>query len=125
MQTQECFRCTDPIEKHDSTPHYRYNGWKNHETWAVSLWIGNEESSYRYWREQAAKQKEHPSQLSQHWDKPQAACYSLTQQLKDEITKQVLACLQESAQASMASDLLYSSLCEVDWQEIAESLLEN
>ena len=24
-----------------------YNGWKNYETWNVTLWIGNEESMYR------------------------------------------------------------------------------
>ena len=26
-----------------------YNGWPNYETWAVALWLGNEEVSYRFW----------------------------------------------------------------------------
>lgn len=30
-----------------------YSGYKNYETWAVALWISNEESSYNYWREVA------------------------------------------------------------------------
>jgi hypothetical protein len=25
----------------------RYNGWKNHDTWNIALWFGNEEALYR------------------------------------------------------------------------------
>jgi hypothetical protein len=34
-----------------------YNGWTNYETWAVSLWLGNEESSYRHWAYTAQARK--------------------------------------------------------------------
>jgi len=27
-----------------------YNGWTNHATWAVNLWVLNDESTYREWR---------------------------------------------------------------------------
>ena len=30
-----------------------YNGWCNYETWAVHLWLTNEQSSYFHWRERA------------------------------------------------------------------------
>jgi hypothetical protein len=30
-----------------------YNGWSSYETWAVALWLDNEEGSQRYWQERA------------------------------------------------------------------------
>lgn len=32
-----------------------HQGWTNYETWAVSLWINNDEYLNRYWAEMAAK----------------------------------------------------------------------
>ena len=37
----------------DNMEEKRYNGWTNYETWAVNLWIDNDQGSYTYWREQA------------------------------------------------------------------------
>lgn len=28
-----------------------YNGWKNHATWNVALWIGNDEGMYNFAKE--------------------------------------------------------------------------
>ena len=28
-----------------------YQGWTNYETWAVNLWLDNEEGVHDYWRE--------------------------------------------------------------------------
>lgn len=30
-----------------------YEGWSNYETWAVNLWLENDEGSYRYWCDRA------------------------------------------------------------------------
>lgn len=81
-----------------------YNGWKNYETWCVSLWIDNEEGSYNQSREMARDSE---------------STIELADALKDWI--------EESApemDASVWSDLLNAALSEVDWYEIAENYRE-
>ena len=31
----------------------KYNGWTNYETWAIKLWMDNDEGEYEYWQETA------------------------------------------------------------------------
>jgi hypothetical protein len=89
----------------------KYNGWTNYETWAVSLWIDNEESSYRYWRQEAARYQQDIA------DKEDAIC-GLAGQLKQEISDEA-----PTDEPSVYSDLLNAALSEVNWAEIAESWL--
>lgn len=93
-----------------------YNGWTNYETWAVNLWIGNEEGSYNYWQEAAQECNDLPRH---EIFKERTAAIALAERLKDEITKGA-----PELGASMYSDLLGAALSEVNWHEIAEGLLE-
>ncbi len=38
-------------------PDTTYNGWANYQTWNVMLWMDNEESAYREYREVASRLK--------------------------------------------------------------------
>lgn len=95
-----------------------YNGWTNYETWNVKLWIDNEEGDYRFWKERAeetyatAKEDQTFSQLER-------AALTLADELKDQFeenTPTVTGCY---------ADLLNAALSEVNWYEIAKSLLED
>ena len=88
-----------------------YNGWTNYETWAVSLWIDNEELSYRYWRQEAARC------LRRSTDK-EAASSDLAERLKQEILDNA-----PTGEPNVYSDLLTAALSEVNWLEIAASWL--
>jgi len=107
------------MEKHDET---RYNGWTNHETWTVSLWLDNEESSYRYWREVASKCRHEVGDANGvcdgTWTVKEAAAMMLADLLKREINAG-----SPLTRPSMYSDLLCAALAEVDWLEIAGQCL--
>lgn len=102
-----------------------YNGWTNYETWNVNLWLNNEEQSYLYWEESAidAWQDAETDENTKNgtWTRSEAARFYMANRLKEEVT---LGNPLVGA-ASMYSDLLGATLSEVNWNEIANSLLED
>lgn len=99
-----------------------YNGWTNYETWAVNLWIGNEQGPHEYWREQARTQRAEATNCQQVeegiWTADRAAVFNLADQLREEISDG-----SPLRVSSLYSDLLGAALSEVNWQEIAEHML--
>jgi DNA-directed RNA polymerase specialized sigma24 family protein len=97
-----------------------YNGWTNYETWAVKLWMDNEQGSYNYWREATQEAWEHPARnqfIDSHRDRARLA---LADRLKDEHEENA-----PTSEASIYTDLLSAALSEVNWNEIADSLLDD
>ena len=96
----------------------RYNGWTNYETWAVKLWMDNDEGSYHYWQD-VTRQTWKDAEATQYADRSTIARMALADTLKNE-HEEALPKLQ-----GFASDLLTAALGDVDWYEIANSLLED
>jgi hypothetical protein len=92
-----------------------YNGWKNYPTWAVNLWLSNDEGLYYATREIAAQALKETSE-----DNPGDATGILAANLKDWVTDD----LTPDLGATFAADLLGYALACVDWYEIAEAWLE-
>lgn len=83
----------------------QYNGWTNYETWNVKLWIDNDQGSYEYWRERTRESGGDVADLAQ-W-------------LRDE---------HEDGMPEIDgtyADLLRGALSDVNWHEIAESMIED
>jgi hypothetical protein len=77
----------------------KYNGFTNYETWAVNLWIMNDEGLYQYWEEETQ-------------DAPDVTTLAdtLNEWLKDNNPVDT---------AGLYSDLLNSAISSVNCHEIA------
>lgn len=100
-----------------------YNGRSNYETWALALWLGNDEQSQDYWRGTARLYlRESPADsrvLQGIWTAEEAATFNLTDQLKEEFHAG-----NPLIEPSVYADLLLGALSEVHWREIARHILD-
>jgi predicted house-cleaning noncanonical NTP pyrophosphatase (MazG superfamily) len=86
----------------------KYNGWTNYETWNFNLHITNEESDYEYALEMAFD--------SEHE-------YELSKKLKEWANDMADDCI--STEIGFIVDIIYSSIKEVNFYEVAEHLWED
>ncbi len=102
-----------------------YNGWFNYETWVVNLWMGNEEGSSSYYAEMAQECWDN-AEARPYATREQAATCDLAEMIKDEYEDSMADLLEhKKLQSSVWADLLNASLSEVNWDEIAEHLIED
>jgi hypothetical protein len=100
-----------------------FNGWSNYETWAVALWMDNNEADYRQLRYLA--RRIYRDARIQHrkgqCDDPivQTARIEIAKCLEHRVYEETIHSIQ-----CLTMDLLNSSLDKIDWQELAESLLD-
>src|SRR4051812_45468653 len=87
---------------------HRYNGWANYETWAVALWLDNEQSSYERVREMA-EDAWHNATETTYATRGEAAGWALAATLKAEHEEASLRDEPEEA-TSVFSDLLSAAL---------------
>lgn len=85
----------------------KYNGWTNYETWAVKLWMDNDEGEYNYWKEYAI-------------DKGRADLASVLKEYHEDQASEMF-CL---ATGTLYHDLMTAALGSVNWYEIADTFLE-
>ena len=97
----------------------KYNGWVNYETWLVNLWLGDDSSSYEYWRE-AALEAIKNAKDDKTFSKIERATLDLMDRLKDEIEES-----SPCQDASLYTDLMGAAISEVNYHEIAEHMIND
>ncbi len=83
-----------------------YNGWKNRETWLISLWLNNDEYNYRLLTDILELDVSSSNKARK-----------LQELVEDQMYDLELG-------ASLFSDLLSTSLSKVDWLEVIKSNLD-
>lgn len=104
-----------------------YNGWTNYETWAVKLWIDNEQGSYSYWKSETrdvweAAEDKYPNQFM---DRNRNAQSLLAERLQAAHDTESDHPVFNVADGTVYADLLNAALSEVNWHEIADALLSD
>lgn len=82
-----------------------YEGWRNYETWAVGLWLANDEGLYDGAREVAARGSKYLMESAMH-----------------DYVESIL--FGDEAPATLGTDLLTHALAYVDWPAIVERFQE-
>ena len=101
-----------------------YNGWTNYETWNVKLWMDNDQWSQQLWTEAAQDCYANARERS-HCTRDEAASQELAERLKAHFEDAAQDMLETAKQTcSMFADLIGAALDEVNWDEIAASLME-
>jgi len=103
-----------------------YNGWTNYETWAVKLWMDNEQETQEYWQEAAqdAWDSTGDKRPNVFMDRESNARSLLARRLRVEHDSQSDHPVFAASDGTVYADLLNAALSEVNWYEIADSLLE-
>ena len=86
----------------------KYNGWTNYETWNFNLWITNEEEDYSQVLELAFDSEDE---------------YELSKKLEELALEMADNCI--GTENSFISDMVNSSIKEVNFYEVAEHLWED
>lgn len=88
----------------------KYNGYNNYETWLVALWIDNDQCYSENIEEMAGRLKHDAGILS-------GAIKDYVEEMPD-VSKAI-------ENGGMVADLVYSTLSDVDWYELAEGYIRN
>ena len=96
-----------------------YNGYENYQTWAVCLWIDNEQSTQQWAldlaRECLDSAPEHQMVREGFVTVEQRARYDLADLLQDELSEGA-----PDIGNNVYSDLMHSAIARVNWDEVAQ-----
>lgn len=102
----------------------KYNGWTNYETWAVNLYMDNDQPQEQFWRG-VVLTVYHQSKAEGPFTRTENAAFHLAERIKEEHENAANDMLEAAHyEYGPLTDLLRGALSEVNWREIATSWIE-
>lgn len=105
-----------------NTEKYNGNGWSNYETWNYKLWMDNDQGRYNYYSELAGEIVKESADTDYHSASDNAK-FTLADNLKQQCEEALKEWMPE--QTGPFTDILNSGVSQIDWYEIASSLIED
>jgi phage-related baseplate assembly protein len=101
----------------------QYNGWANRETWALNLWLSNDEGLYNMTRERVADAIE-SLEVEDDEERKRYAARAASEAVRD-LTEELFDPSEELMSAENIITILsdIGSLYRVDWDEIGAAWL--
>lgn len=103
----------------------KHNGWENYPTWAVNLWLSNDEGLYRQTLEVVHDALVNAADdCPSYWTGVENRRFKTADALKS-FVEELAAHEYGPAEASFVVDLVGYALGQVNWHEIADGWLED
>ena len=106
-----------------------YNGWKNYPTWAVNLWLSNDEGLYDEMTSQVEQIVGYTS-AREPLTREETVRYEVAEAIKNFVTDDLSPQIDNGQGGTetgelvgFAADLYGWALAHVDWYEIADAFL--
>ncbi len=96
-----------------------YNGWTNYETWNCKLWLDNDESSQELQREWLEQVKNTPK--VDVWTEQETVKFTLADMIREYVEENNPL----AEHASMYSDIMTAGLQNINYNEIAQAIIED
>jgi hypothetical protein len=101
-----------------------YNGWTNYETWLANLWMGNDTGTYEHFLEMAREcVAKHSTERLYGEDSYNDAEIELAHKIQTFHEDEASSAVEPTI--GLMHDLLYAALKQVEWREIAKSIIDS
>ena len=101
-----------------------YQGYHNHATFLVKVWIDNDQGNVEYWVEQAQDLYTNHAEDTKYFTKREEAIILLSESMKEYYEDRMPKSISSDNIGGLWADLLHSALSDVVWIELSGMIME-